>query len=440
MNILLVSDDLIAGNLAFLLQKEGHNVKLYIESKQQRLNFHNIVPKTKNWQKELKWVGKDGLIIFDYIGYGKVQDQLRKEGYSVFGGCELGDRLEEDRQWSQEIFKKYGLDTLPTINFTSLQSAISFLKENSGPWVIKQNGQASKHVNYVGHFADNRDVISILENYIRNHGNKLGNITLQKRVYGVEIGVGRYFNGTDWVGPIEINIEHKKLFPGDIGPTTSEMGTIAWYDDDEKNKLFQKTLAKLKPFLKEIDFRGDIDIGCMANGDGVFTLEATPRIGSPIIHLHSEIHTSPWGKFLKSIADNKNFNLKWKKGVGIVVLVSLPPFPYTKKLQGNSSFGVEVFFESTLKKEDFRHIHFEEISKREKDGLTQYYISDHRGYILYVTAMGKTVEKARSAAQKILDKIYIPKMFYRNDIGLKFFKEDKFKLKKWGYLNTIDIK
>lgn len=108
---------------------------------------------------------------------------------------------------------------------------------------------------------------------------------MQKKVEGVEIGVARYFNGDDWVGPIEFNIEHKSLFNNDIGPLTGEMGTVMWYSDDENNKLFQKGLEKLKPFLKKIKFKGDIDINFIIKEDKIYPLEATARFGCPAIYL-----------------------------------------------------------------------------------------------------------------------------------------------------------
>lgn len=435
MRVLFISHELTAGNIAYLLKQEGCDVKLFIEKKELRPNFQNLVIKTDNWKKELNWVGKKGLIVFDDVGYGKIQEKLRKQGFSVFGGSVLGDRLEEDRPWSQKIFKEFGLNTLPTINFTKIDYAISFLNKNAGPWVLKQNGHAQKNINYVGHFKDNRDVISLLKYYKNNYGKRLGEITLQKRVYGVEIGIGRYFNGADWVGPIEFNVEHKKLFPGEMGPTTSEMGTIAWYDNNENNILFQETLSKLKSFLKQIDFRGDFDIGCIVNKEGIFPLEATPRLGTPIVHLQSELHLSPWHKLLKAIADKKEFKLKWKKGVGIVILLCVSPFPYIINTKEISPVGLELYLNPNTLKKERRHIHFEGISRRKrKNGKEEYYVSDHQGYILCVTALGKNISEGRNRVKRICKKIFVSKMFYRNDIGVKFEKEELNMLKKWGYL------
>src|SRR3989338_3291705 len=387
MNILFISNDLIAGNLAYLLKKEGHKVKLYIHYKQHKENFQNLVEKVNNWRRELPWVGKNGLIIFDDIGWGKEQEELRKRGFSVFGGSRLGDKLETDREWAQGIFAKYGMKIEPVFDFKNISEAIKFVKRHPYAWVIKQNDHASKWINFVSKFEDGRDVLNMLENYKRTVKDEVKKISLQKKIDGIELGCARYFNGKDWVGPIEMNIEHKQFFPDDFGPTTSEMGTLAWYDENEKeNRLFHETIGRLKPYLQKIDFRGDINLNCIINEDGAFPLEATPRFGSPIIHLHSEIHVSPWGEFLKAVATGRHYKLRYHKGYGIIVLVTVPPFPYVKKLPGNSPYGIDINFSPQFKKSDRKHVHFEEVSQ--KSNSDQLYISDHRGYILYVTSMG----------------------------------------------------
>lgn len=436
MRVLFVSSsNVIAAHLAYLMTLEGHEVKLFIDDRDRKEDFKNLVKKTNNWRKELTWVGKgsESLIVFDDIGYGTEQDELRSQGYSVFGGSELADKLESDRHYGHTIFTEAGIKTVPMQNFNSFQSAIDFVKNNRAAWVIKQNGHASKSLNYVGHFDDGRDVINVLENYKENFKGE-HTITLQQKIKGIEIGAARYFNGTDWVGPIEMNVEHKKFFPGDIGPATSEMGTLAWYEDNENNKLFQETLGKLKPHLQKINFRGDIDINCIVNETGAYPLEATPRFGSPIIYLHAEIHKSPWGEFFKAIADGKSYNLKWKKGYGIVVLLTVPPFPYTKKLKELSPKGLNIYFDSDITEKDFEHIHFEGVALREKSGEKQYYISDYQGYVLYVTAVERTVRLARKKTHELIKHIYIPKMFYRHDIGVGFIEDTYSKLHEWGYL------
>jgi phosphoribosylamine--glycine ligase len=437
MNILFVSNDLIAGNLAYLMTQEGHSVKIFIQDKDRRKNFGNLVEKTTNWRKELTWVGKNGLIVFDDVGFGKDQKELRKAGYAVAGGSELGDKLENDRQYADKIFSDYGIKTMPLKDFSGIDQAITFLKKNKGPWVIKQNGHASKSFNCVGLFPDNCDTINVLENYKKNNKKDLPVVTLQKKIIGVEIGVGRYFNGHDWTGPIELNIEYKRFFPGDLGPNTGEMGTVAWYDNNEKNKLFQETIAKLKPYLQKIDFRGDFEINFIINKDGAWPLEPTPRFGSPIVHLQSELNNSPWAKFLNAVARGQNYKMNWKRGYGLVLLLAVPPLPYAVKIPGVSSEGINIIFDKEVKNK-MEHIHFEEVSSQNKKSSdSQLYISDSRGFVIYVTEVGKTIEEVREKVYGIAQHIHVPKMFYRQDIGLSFANDGINQLKKFGYSSIL---
>lgn len=434
MKILFISNDLIAGNLAYRLTREGHDVKLYIDDVARRSNFRGMVDQTDDWEAELAWVGREGLIVFDDVDYGHEQDDLRAKGYTVFGGSELGDKLEQDRSFGQNMFRSLGMKTVPLHDFENSKDALRFAKENPKAWVIKQNNHHySKVLNYVGQFTDGHDVIDMLSRYTSHKEFSHERISLQERLYGVEIGVGRYFNGTDWVGPIEYNLEHPHFFPGNIGPLTSEMGTLAWLEDDETNKLYTETLARMKPYLTEINFRGDFEINCIVNEMGAYPLEATARFGSPIVHLHSELFESPWGEFLYAIASGKSYNLKWKRGYGIVTVLAAPPFPYASDDLHQGLLTGSPIYMDTCTDEDKKHIHFEEVSFDTRKN--QYFISDARGYIMYVTAVAPSVEEAQAKSLALIEKITFPKKMYRPDIGTKFASTQHTQLIKWGWLN-----
>jgi phosphoribosylamine--glycine ligase len=432
MNILFISSECIAADLAVLLKKEGHQVKLYIENKDDRRNFDNLVEKTNDWKKELDWVSKDGLIIFDDVGWGKTQDDLRKKGYKVFGGCKIADKLEQDREFGQKIFNELGLKTVELKDFNDIEDAIFFIKNNPKRWVIKCNDHSHKFITYIGEYVCGKDTISVLKSYFNNKQINRERITLHERIDGVEMGVGRYFNGTDWVGPIEINFEHTKMFPDDVGPITSEMGTLAWYDEKENNKLFVDVLAKFKQYLQSINFRGDFEINCIVNENGAHPLEVTARMGTPIVHLQSELNISPWGEFLYAIANGEKYNLKYKKGYGVVNLIATPPFPYGKKHSKETLYGVNIYLDRLTDKE-VGSLHFEGVSVRTGKDAGQYFISSDDGYIIYTTAVADTIEKARQNSLNLIKKIIIPKAFYRNDIG-KSFEKQLPDLKKWGYI------
>lgn len=407
-------------------------MKLFVDDADGRRNFENLIPKINSWEEELGWVGREGLIVFDDVGYGKIQDDLRQDGYTVFGGSEMGEKIETDREYGQKIFAEHGMKVVPLKDFDDMDDAAVFVKKNPGRWVIKQNNQKAKYLNYVGVLPYGDDVLGVLRNFLHNQYTAHEKISLQEKIDGVEIGIGRFFNGTDWVGPIEFNIEHTRFFPGDVGPMTSEMGTLAWYDSNENNNLFQETLEKMKPYLQKSGFRGDFEINCIVNKEEIVPLEATARLGTPIVHLQTELHDSPWGEFLYAVAKGEQYDLKWKKGYGIVMLVAIPPFPYAPKIPENLFFGMNIYFDG-MTEEDYKHIHLEEVSCRH-NGTKQYYISDNQGYILYLTCVAHTVAEAREQVNSLANKIVIPKMFYRNDLGVKFEESYEELLRKWKYL------
>ena len=423
--------DLSGADLAYRLQKEGHEVKFFVDNRSQKNNYQNMLNVISDWRSEIDWVGNDGLIIFDSIGYGKEQDELRSQGYSVIGGSELGDKMEHDRQYCKKVLADCGVPIIQSKSFTDMDEAIEYVKNNKGPWVVKQNGHADKIFNYVGNFEDGRDVIDVLKNYSRYKSEECSTIDIQKKAVGIEIGVARYFNGNDWIGPIELNIEHKDLYSGGLGPKTYEMGTLMWFTDNENNKLFQRTLAKMKDYLRKINFKGDVDINCIVNGDDVYPLEATTRFGWPATHLHLELIESPIGEFFKAVADGKPYDLKYKKEYGIAILVATPPFPYQIKINKYTSKGEYIYFSSDFTDDDMNHVHFEEVSL---DDEGKHFISGVDGFVLHVTHSAGKVDKAREKCLDLIRKITIPKKFFRNDIGYEFKNGDKKKLKKWGWI------
>jgi phosphoribosylamine---glycine ligase len=430
MNILFISKSAAGIDLVRTLQNEGHNVKLFIEDKRVKSCFDFMVKKIDNWKKELVW-SKDGLIIFDDAGYGKIQDDLRKKGFNVFGGGELADKVEFDREYTDTLFQKSGIKTFKTKSFKTVIEAAEYAIKHRDLWVIKRDKDNSKFISYVSQDSKGRDSIELLKNYSIIKGLNNQPVSLQRKIEGIEIGVGRFFNGENWIGPIEMNVEHPHLFAEDVGQFTSEMGTVAWYTDKE-NRLYKETLKKLETFLKGIKFKGDVAINCIVNAKDAYALELTPRIGSPIIHLQQEIHESPWGEFLLAIAKGENYDLKWKKGYGVVMTLAVPPFPFGKFFPTDVCHGLSVDLNGSTK-EDLKHLHFEEVSKR-PDKHEHYYISGHDGYVGYTTGLSKTISGAQKKALVLAKKIHVPKMFYRNDIGLKFEKEHLPKLKKWGWI------
>jgi phosphoribosylamine--glycine ligase len=425
----ILSQSLIGADLVVRLKNEGHDIKVFIDSELQSECLNGMVEKTEDWKSELCWVGKGGLIVFDDVEYGAIQDQLRQDGFSVVGGSAESDKLELDREFGQKIFSQFGMGVTELFNFSNADEAIRFVRGQNGVWVVKQSDHQST-LNYVGMMPDGSDVLSILDHY-KHLGIK--NISLQRKLTGVEVAVGRFFNGVDWIGPACINFEHKPLFNGNIGPMTGEMGTLMWYEAAEESRLFQEVLAKMKPYFQKICFKGYADINCIVNDKGVWPLEATMRFGCPTIHLQAALHLSPWGDFLKALADGKAYDLQCKAGYGIVVSLVVPPFPffsYTRIDPEHLLEGVAVFLKKPLSEDEQTRLCFQQT--RLENG--RYRIAGVTGELAFITGTGVTVGEARMQAYSLIENIIVPKMFYRTDIGEKFLKEDNEVLRNLGWI------
>jgi phosphoribosylamine--glycine ligase len=434
LRVLFVSGEMIGADVCRKLKDEGCEVKLFIFDETRRDCFDGIVEKTDDWRKELDWVGKDGLVVIDDVGYGDIVEELRGKGFNVFGSNVAGDRLEKDRNYAQKIFSISGMKIASSIDFDSMSEAKEFIIKHKGRWVVKQNGHEGS-LSYVGELDNGADTISMLNSYdLHNNSESFQKVSLQKIITGVEIAVARYFNGKDWVGPSLISFEHKPLLDNDKGPLTAEMGTLAWHDSDENSKLFKNTIGLCTGYLREIDYRGYVDINSILNEDGIFPLEATMRFGSPTNYMQTEMYLSPWHELLLAVAKGEQYDLKYKGGYSIVVSIAIPPFPYKAISADYYIKGYEIVFKEELSEREKEQLHFEEVSGKEIDGVMQYYVAGSNGYIMFVTGTGDTVKDARKDAYRVVDKIVIPKKIYREDIGVRFINRDEALLKKWGWV------
>ncbi len=425
-NFLFVSIEGLIGDIAWQVVKEGHEVKYFIEEVAEREVAEGFVPSVDNWEKEVEWA--DVIVFDDVLGQGKKAQKLRQQGKFVIGGTPYTDQLEDDRAFGQEEMKKAGILILPYRDFTSFDEAITFVRENPGQYVIKPSGQAQniKGLLFVGEEEDGKDVLQVLNDYKKAWSKKIPLFQLQKRVSGVEVAVGAFFNGKEFIYPINVNFEHKKLFPGNLGPSTGEMGTSMFWSGP--NKIFNMTLKKMEPKLVEEKYVGYIDINCIVNNHGIYPLEFTSRFGYPTISIQHEGLAMPMSEFLYELAHGNNFKLKVKSGFQIGVRIVVPPFPFKDK----ETFEVKSKDSVIFFKKPPEGVHIEDV----KLVNGEWVVTGNSGVILIVCGTGQTMKQAQAQVYHRIKNIIIPHMYYRTDIGDRWF-EDSDKLHTWGYLREL---
>ncbi len=262
----------LSADLAWQLKKEGHDVKMFCRDQGEKDVGFGFFEKVDEWEPLKDWAE---VIIFDDIGFGSKAEQLRSEGKFVVGGSTYTDKLELDREFGQSELNLAGVDILPSWNFTSFDEAIGFVKSNPDRYVLKPSGKAQneKELLFIGQEADGKDVLQVLEHYKANWSKKIKEFLIQKYAEGVEIAVGAFFNGKDFILPLCVNFEHKRLFPQELGPSTGEMGTSIY--SSKSSPVFDRTLLKMKDKLAASKYTGYVDINCIVNGKGIWPLEWT---------------------------------------------------------------------------------------------------------------------------------------------------------------------
>jgi len=425
---LFVSLESLSGDLAWTLVKEGHEVKAYIKAVEDAGVYEGFIERVEDWKPHVEWAD---VVIFDDVEFGAIAQKLRKEGKLVIGGTEYTDRLEIDREFGQAELKKYGVSTLPSWQFSDYGEAIKFVRENPGRYVFKPSASntpsGGKGMLFLGQEEDGRDVLELLEQNRSVWEKTTPVFFLQKYISGVEVAVGAYFNGHDFIYPINVNFEHKRVFPGDIGPFAGEMGTLMYWSGS--NKLFKATLEKMLPAVRESGYVGYIDINCIVNHRGIYPLEFTSRFGYPTIPIQLEGINTPTGEWLYRMAAGEDFSLKTKKGFQIGIRILVPSyFSVDKNAELVRRYrDLAVTFKNPAVNEG---IHIEDV--RNDNGTWR--IAGSSGVVLVVTASGTTVDEARRLVYNRVSNIMIPNMFYRTDIGAKW-GVDSDRLHTWGYID-----
>ncbi|HZJ01047.1 MAG TPA: phosphoribosylglycinamide synthetase C domain-containing protein [Gemmatimonadaceae bacterium] len=433
MRFLGIGDTNDLGDMYLRLRNAGHEVRVHMSDDDSCDVMQGMIDFVPEWHSSLKWIqeaGADGIIVFEAANAGKVQDHLRQQGFNVVGGSALGDKLESDRAYGQEVFSEYGFNTACSREFDSFDDAIEFLRSSPGRYVFKLSGSGwASTRNYVGQMDSGDDVIALLR-AMKDRWGKGGQPTfvLMEFVDGVETGVGAFFNGEQFLNPPNLDWEHKRFFPGDIGELTGEMGTVVTYRGAER--MFERTLAKLAPLLRESGYCGYINLNTIVNERGVWPLELTCRFGYPGFAILDSLHVDDWATVLSTLTKRDSTSIRTRDGFSVGVVLTVPPFPYPDGYD-RLSRGTPICFRETMTEQDKSELHFGEVTM--KDGELQ--TAGMVGYTMVVTGVGTTIEEARHTVYERVDKVVIPNARYRNDIGVRLIDHGWAKLTETGWVD-----
>lgn len=432
MRVLGIGEDLALGDLYRRMGEQGHEVRVFVSDPRSQGVMAGVLQACARWESELDWVraaGDDGLILFETACHGEIQDQLRREGFAVIGGSAWGDRLESDRAYGQQVLRDLGMQTARTHAFRDYEAGIAFVRRQPGRYVYKRSDpHALSTRTYVGQLDDGRDLLAQLQlEAVRNVPaaaceDNLGYV-LMEHVEGIEVGVGAYFDGQEFLRPVCIDWEHKRFFAGDLGELTAEMGTVVSYRGGEA--LFAQTLERLAVPLRQAGHVGYLNLNLILNDAGLWPLEFTARFGYPGYSICSALHREPWSQLFRRMLRQIPGPIATRKGYSVGVVLSAPPFPY----EGAQAQDTPVFFREPLSIEERDQLHFADMARTQE----QWRLAGPYGYAMVVTGIGVTVAGARQRAYALASKVVIPNLRYRVDIGQRLIDRDLQRMAELGY-------
>ncbi len=412
------------------LQSAGHDVRVHAADDEAHDVMRGMLCFTDDWRKELDWIraaGGEGAILFETASLGSVQDELRRDRFNVIGGSALGDRLENDREYGQSVLRGLGLRTARSREFTNFDDAIAFVEKTRGRYVFKLNGSEwSSTRGYVGAMENGQDMLALLRSSQRSWpDDDPPSFVLMDHVSGVEVGLGAFFDGEKFLSPPNLDWEHKRFFPGDIGELTGEMGTVVTYRGAER--MFNQSLARVTPLLRESGYCGYINLNTIVNDDGIWPLEFTCRFGYPGFPILDSLHRCGWDNIFRSLIQRDGDSFPTYDGYSVGVVITVPPFPYS---HGYDTLGKgrPICFADDLDESDREALHYGEVDTRDGQLVTAGMI----GYIMVVTGIADSIEAARSTAYARVRKVVIPNSRYRNDVGVRLIEQDLSEMRRLG--------
>ena len=248
-----------------------------------------------------------------------------------------------------------------------------------------------------------------------------------EHVAGVEVGIGAYFDGRNFLEPACLDWEHKRFFPGELGELTGEMGTIVTYRGAEA--LFSRTLAHIGDQLAKSGYCGYINLNTIVNDAGIWPLEFTSRFGYPGYAICEALHREGWDIIFTKMLRGNGERIDTRDGYAAGVVLTVPPFPYHYGYDALSK-GLPITLAADCAADDLRALSFAEVERRNGQLLT----SGTQGYVGVATGVGESVSIACGQAYALAAKVVVPNLRYRNDIGKRVIEHDLAWLQQRGYV------
>lgn len=346
----------------------------------------------------------------DPLAMGMVDD-LTKAGIRAFGPTKDAALIEASKSFSKNLMKKYGIPTAKFETFSDIAKALDYVENHKYPLVVKADGLAlGKGVIICNTKSQARDAIkNIMEH--KKFGEAGNVVVIEEFLTGPEVSILSFTDGKTII-PMVSAQDHKRALDGDRGLNTGGMGAFSpssVYTEDMADfcmeKIFRPTVEAMNKEGRT--FKGVLYFGLIITEDGPKVLEYNARFGDPETQVILPRLKNDLVDIFEAVIDGKldEIKIEWEPSACICVIMASGGYPQSYRK------GLKIYGLDKVKNEKDIMV-FHAGTKRSGN---EYFTNG--GRVLGITALGESLEQARTKAYKQVSAISFDDAHYRKDIG-----------------------
>ncbi|MBF1802127.1 phosphoribosylamine--glycine ligase [Alloalcanivorax profundimaris] len=340
-------------------------------------------------------------------------DYFQARGLKCFGPSKAAAQLEGSKAFTKDFLARHAIPTAAYGNFTDMDQALAYVREQGAPIVIKADGLAAgKGVIVAMTLEEAEDAVRDMLD-----GNKFGDaghrVVVEEFLDGEEASFIVMVDG-EHILPMATSQDHKRVGDGDSGPNTGGMGAYSpapVVTDEVHGRIMDQVIRPTVAGMaaEGMPYTGFLYAGLMIGADGQpKVIEYNCRFGDPetqpiMMRLRSDLAALCLAA-LDGKLDQVEADWDPRPTLGVVMAAGGYPDGYDK---GDAISGLDDADSDTVK--------VFHAGTAEKDGQ----VVTSGGRVLCVTALGDSVADAQRHAYEAVAKITWRDAYHRTDIGYR---------------------
>jgi phosphoribosylamine--glycine ligase len=368
----------------------------------------SLIEFAQNNQIELTIVGPEAPLVIGVV------DAFQQAGLMIFGPSEKAAQLEGSKAFTKDFLARHNIPTGYYQNFTEIEPALAYIKQQGAPIVIKADGLAAGKGVIVAMTIEEAEAAvkdMLAGNAFGDAGHR---VVIEEFLAGEEASFIVMVDGKN-VLPFATSQDHKRAFNEDKGPNTGGMGAYSpapVVTPEIHNRIMKEVIyPTVEGMAKEgAPYTGFLYAGLMIDADGTpKVIEYNCRFGDPetqpiMMRLKSDLVELCLLACQKKL-DTANILFDERAAVGVVLAAGGYP--------GNYAKGTEIHGLDNETSTDRKIFHAGTATNEQGKVVTA------GGRVLCATALGDNVTSAQIAAYELVKQINWQDMSYRTDIAYR---------------------